>query len=103
MNYIELGFNLGIIGLILYYWPFFTFIRYYKKTKANLNKVDSAFLIGFIVYYALYGLMGVFLNELFEWIVMEMMCSFVLMKYRKSKSSFSMACQTMQDGRCTEN
>lgn len=103
MNYIELGFNLGIIGLVLYYWPFITFIRYYKKTKVNLNKADNAFLIGFIVYYALYGLMGIFFNELFEWMVMEMMCSFVLMKYRESKSSFSMACQAMQDSRCTEN
>lgn len=87
MNYIELGFNLGIIGLILYYWPFITFIRYYKKVRKDVYKLDNAFLIGFMVYYGLYGMMGVFFNELFEWTVMEMMCSFVLMKYRKTKSS----------------
>lgn len=98
MNYIELWFNLGIIGLVLYYWPFVTFIRYYKKIKRNLNKLDKAFFSGFMVYYALYGMMGIFFNELFEWTVMEMMCSFVLIKYRECKSSFIMARCTAQNG-----
>lgn len=85
-NYIEIGFNLGSVGMILYYWPCFTLIKYLRRLRGRIDKLLRAFLIAYLMYYILYGMMGVFFNELFEWIVMEVMCSFVLMKYREDES-----------------
>lgn len=80
MNYIEILYNFGVIGFVLYYWPFIKLIRKFKVIRRSMDNLDRAFVMGFIVYYAFYGLFGVFFNELFEWVVLEMMCSFVLMK-----------------------
>ena len=83
MNYIEIMYNFGVIGLALYYWPFIKLVRKFRVIRRNIDSLDRAFVTGFIVYYSLYGLFGVFFNELFDWVVLEMMCSFVLMKYNE--------------------
>lgn len=83
MNYIEIMYNFGVIGLALYYWPFIKLVRKFRVIRRNIDSLDRAFITGFIVYYSLYGLLGVFFNELFDWVVLEMMCSFVLMKYNE--------------------
>lgn len=97
-NYIELWFNLGVVGLVLFYWPCFTLIKYFRKAKRWLDRYARAFLLAYLSFYALYGIMGIFFNELFEWVLAEMMCSFVLMKYRTHER----ACNRVRHIECAQ-
>lgn len=85
MNYVELLYNLGILGFLLYYAPFICLILCYFRIGPFINRIEGAFILGFIVYYSVYGFMGIFFNDLLEWIILELFCSFTLMKYKECK------------------
>ncbi|MBQ9361457.1 MAG: O-antigen ligase family protein [Lachnospiraceae bacterium] len=82
---IEILFNLGIIGGILYYWPFITLIRIFKNHRDYLDGISKAFILGFIAYYLFLSLTCVTNNSLFNWIILEIMISFMIIKYKQAR------------------
>lgn len=68
-NFVEIAFNLGIIGLISFYFPYYKILKKAHQTKNKIPGSYYAFAIGFLVSSFIESIALIFYYDLYNWLI----------------------------------
>ena len=80
-NVIELLFNMGIVGFVLFYTPLANALaKVYKAKKSGCQDYWTAFVMAMVAKFAMESLFAVFINDILSWILMGVCCAIASIK-----------------------